>query len=460
MVFFFSSGEFLVFFLKRYYYFVLEPPWQMVKRKQDQVNTSCCVIPTYALAAFLTCKECESMLLTCKQWSAPFQILRDHRFRWDNDSLLTIKHNKTRLHSVRIFNWLRPGKFTEDAIKMLETIPFVVEFNLVYSTFIHINYPVPIFNMLPGILTRLTKLELGAGFNRCLLPGSLPQNITELVFGDYFNQPISVGVLPQSLHSIRFKFRFDQVLEPGVLPQQLETLRLGARFNQLLSIGSLPSSLTDLTLGYDFDNPIEKSVLPLGLRSLRTSEHFNQPLGKDVLPSTLTFLTIECMFAEGIFTEPSVLPSSLTHLIWRSRFVLLDFALLPHSVTDLTIPRWFKNRSMLPPNLTRLIFSDVSSQIAHALPPFPPSITALTMSDSFNDILYPDMLPIALQTLVFGRDFNQSVGPDILPSTLTTLKFSEYFSQTVSWPPNLKNLYISSCYSRSKIPLSCKVIPV
>lgn len=142
-----------------------------------------------------------------------------------------------------------------------------------------------------SILSTLTELVFGAGFDYILAPGTLPASVTHLTLGHAYNRPLLSDILPVSLTHLKLGYGYKLPISAGALPDSLTHLTFGFSYNQPLASGVLPASLTHLTFGYSYDQPIAIGVLPASLTHLTFGHAFNQPILIGALPTSLTHLT-------------------------------------------------------------------------------------------------------------------------------------------------------------------------
>jgi hypothetical protein len=129
--------------------------------------------------------------------------------------------------------------------------------------------------------------------------------------------------------------------------------------------------------------------------------------------------------------QKNILPEGLTALILSNTFNQeIKEGDLPTSLINLRFKVYFNKQ----------IYSNV----------LPPSLKKLIFSSDFNQPLLPNILPHGLIHLEFGLLFNQEIEPDILPETLEYLSFYGSFNKDLNEtniPKGLKTLRLSKRYT-------------
>ncbi|GAM29044.1 hypothetical protein SAMD00019534_122200 [Acytostelium subglobosum LB1] len=206
-----------------------------------------------------------------------------------------------------------------------------------------------------GMLTDVSTLVLGHGFNQRLPSGSLPRSITELYLGDEFNQSLEIGSIPQSTVLVQFGERYEHPLPIGTIPnsvthlilrgkwlpvhsQRVATLEIGS-FNSARGRGmSLPDSLTSVKIRYcdEMDSQSMPALPPSVTRLIGV--HFVSPskLHSGCITSSVTELSFGQHFRGPLV--PGFIPPSVTALSFGPHFrQQLNGELIPTSVTSLSV---------------------------------------------------------------------------------------------------------------------------
>lgn len=175
----------------------------------------------------------------------------------------------------------------------------------------------------------LQYLNLGTIYNKKLLKDALPAGLKYLIFSPKYNKKIFFAELPQELIFIMFSRFFRQrihVLPPKLkyivfMPNYKTTLSSSVLPNTVVMIhnlfhaeGKLPASLKKLNLS---DHATKLPVMCEGVKKLYIGKKFTRTLNSKDLPSTITHLTFKS-YQKKI--PVGVLPVSLTHLIFENKF--------------------------------------------------------------------------------------------------------------------------------------------
>lgn len=136
---------------------------------------------------------------------------------------------------------------------------------------------------------------------------------SHLYLSNNFNLPLNH--LPLSLLHLGLGGSYNTPIDK--LPPSLLCLRVGNDFNPICLLLSLLSILTTVSFKTDFNQPLHS--FPPSLRRLKFGKEFTQPL--DHLPSSLTCLN----FNGSKFNLPLILPTSLTHLLFKLTILPLHY---------------------------------------------------------------------------------------------------------------------------------------
>ncbi|EGC35762.1 hypothetical protein DICPUDRAFT_78547 [Dictyostelium purpureum] len=93
-------------------------------------------------------------------------------------------------------------------------------------------------------------------------------NVSEIIFGPGFDKEILPNTLPNTLTSITFSPGFDKQILPNTLPNTLTSITFGPGFDKEILPNTLPNTLTSITFGtmyikFDKENAIPNSVTTL-----------------------------------------------------------------------------------------------------------------------------------------------------------------------------------------------------
>ncbi len=312
----------------------------------------------------------------------------------------------------------------------------------------------PVDRLPPNLL----YLQLGQGFNRSVC--NLPPKLKHLTFfGNEFNQ--TVDNLPFTLTRIHFSDHFNNSVDH--LPPGLTHLRFGIFFNQ--RVDNLPKTLTYLTFGTNFDQTVEN--LPPSIISLSFGQLFSKPyiIGPNVQKLVASYFnppSIPRSVVNVRLFRPisgSYLPSTLTHLSFRSRFnskmfndfpnlIYLKYHVLLDRADELPVIANFPPKLKVlkvydvigldnfPKDLEVIIATFSVNFVAerNSVGPMPPSLTKLYLHGLYNSEV-PQLSP-NLTHLSFGDTFDRAI--TYLPPSLTHFKLGFAFSQPLPpLPPNL-----------------------
>jgi hypothetical protein len=180
------------------------------------------------------------------------------------------------------------------------------------ALFIGDSYNRPFAEGLLSSLFRLSKLEIGHGFNAAW-QNEYPPNLLELKLGDAFDQPLLV---PESLEKLSIGHSFNQEIDitPNLISLSignsfnsqihwetnslsayaLEELRLGDSYNVPLDLTSL-SKLRKIELGNGFNSDIRFSQ---SLRNVALGNAFDRNIDK--FPNNLQKITIGNKFSKAL----------------------------------------------------------------------------------------------------------------------------------------------------------------
>ena len=251
--------------------------------------------------------------------------------------------------------------------------------------------------------------------------------------------------------------------------------RCGVRLNCSCSAG-FNSPVVDATPG--------RSLLPATLHSL-VMGRWRQPSPPSGHPATSAVrkgfvaaaLDAEACALAG--KQECVVPASRAGWEqWSKHYTLLDNAALlsgningrfnqslppaalPHGLRYLALSDWHSQplqRLSLPATVTVLHLSrDWKAPLTTAI--LPPALCVLVFNlqaSSFNQPLYPGVLPASLRVLALSEQFNQPLYPGVLPDGLLHLSLGVVFNQPLQtgWAPtSLDTLILSQRYNQPLLP--------
>ena len=324
--------------------------------------------------------------------------------------------------------------------------------------------------------------------SQTLIPqGFLPKSLTEL----QLNGAIAVTDLPATLKRLRLDLRlqpfsfanfalpsltdlhlkhFVRSSSGEMFPPSLLHLQVDSN-DHLISIASLPKALVTCIVPGLSDITAD-SKLPSRLLRLSLARGAYALLTFALIPATLTSLTIIGSETDAPIGA-NLLPPTLTQLKLIGGFnqpIAADA--LPSSLNHLTLSnRWTHDLRLvaLPPRLLLLDVDDEFGEFDYTIHPtkniLPPTLTSLTLTDKFDQpLLHRGMLPAALRHIIFGRSFNQKIDVDVLPNTLISIQFGRNFNRPLTQrilPKSLRVLvFPSDSLFRQQIAFPCEMIRI